>query len=139
MSLFQKFFVSVHTLLYKASGGRIGARLAGIEHLLLTTTGRKTGARRETPLACFRDGDDLLIVASKGGADEPPAWYLNLLAQPSVEIRLGARSESRIAHVANAEERARLWPRLKQENRAYAAYERRTSREIPVVILRAGG
>jgi deazaflavin-dependent oxidoreductase (nitroreductase family) len=135
MTSLQRLFVSSHRFLYRSSGGRIGSRLAGIEHLLLTTTGRRSGVRREHPLACFHHDGELMVVASNGGADAPPAWYLNLQAEPKVEIQLGASCESRVARTADAAERARLWPELVKLNKAYRTYERRTSREIPIVIL----
>ena len=135
VNFLQKWFVSTHVKIYKATGGRLGAKLAGIEHLLLTTTGRKSGAHREQPLACFRDEEDLLIVASNGGAEHPPAWYLNLSAQPNVEVQLAGVREPRTARTAQADERARLWPDLLKQNPAFRHYEKKTSREIPVVIL----
>ena len=87
------------------------------------------------PLACFRDGERWAVVASKGGSDAHPGWYLNLQARPEVSIRIGTAREQRRARTATPEERARLWPALKRRNPAFASYEKRTSREIPVVLL----
>jgi F420H(2)-dependent quinone reductase len=103
--------------------------------LLLTTTGRKTGKRRTSPLLYLRDGDMLAVVASEGGAPRHPAWYLNLAANPAVEVEIGRTREPRRARDASEDERARLWPRFVEMYAGYAAYERRTSRRIPVVLL----
>ncbi len=137
MSWLQKLFIASHKFLYNASGGRIGSKLAGIRHLLLVTVGRKTGELREHPLACFDIDGKLLVVASNGGADTSPAWYLNLRAQPEVEIQLGATRSKRTARTATAAERSELWPELVRQNRMYAKYEQKTDREIPVVVLDA--
>jgi deazaflavin-dependent oxidoreductase (nitroreductase family) len=135
LKLAQRLFIGAHRALYRASGGRIGAKLGSLDHLLLTTTGRRSGLPRQHPLACFRDGDAWIVVASKGGADEHPAWYRNLQTQPEVEIQHGTRRERRRARTADAAERARLWPDLVRFNPAFASYAQRTAREIPVVIL----
>ena len=129
----------IHRGIYLATGGRVGARLAGLDMLLLTTTGRKSGEPRTQPLAAFADGEDWIVVASNNGQDRHPAWFLNLQAQPEARIRLGREERGVRAHVADAEERARLWPWLKERNPPYATYEGRTEREIPVVILRPSG
>jgi deazaflavin-dependent oxidoreductase (nitroreductase family) len=135
MSTLNRLITTVHRWLYRQSGGRIGSRLAGIDHLLLTTTGKKSGLPRQQPLACFEDSERLLIVASNGGSDRAPAWYGNLCATPEVEVQRGRTRERRVARTANPEERARLWPGLVEQNSFYGTYEKRTSREIPVVIL----
>jgi F420H(2)-dependent quinone reductase len=125
----------IHRAIYRTSGGRLGARLAGLDMLLLTTTGRRTGRPRTLPLACFRAGEDLLVVASNGGQDRDPAWWKNLQVQPEARVQLGAEQFRVRARPARGEERERLWSRLKRENPVYARYERRTAREIPVVVL----
>lgn len=130
-----RLITHVHRWLYRASGGRLGSRLAGIDHLLLTTMGRKSGLARQQPLAFFEDGERLLVIASNGGNDRPPAWYLNLCAEPEVEVQIGSREESRTARTASPEERARLWPGLVEKNPFYGRYQERTERVIPVVIL----
>ena len=126
----------IHRAIYRGSGGRIGRRLAGLDMLLLTTTGRRSGQPRTLPLACFPDGDDWIVVASNGGQDHPPAWWLNLQARPDALVQLGRERRAVRAQLATGAERERLWPELKRRNPAYARYERKTSREIPVVILR---
>ena len=131
-----QWFTKLHRAAYRASGGRIGARLAGLDMLLLTSVGRTSGLERTIPLACFRNGDDWIIVASNNGKDQHPGWYLNLQKNPKARMRIG-REERRVrAIVAEGEERARLWPWLRRENPMYAKYEQNTKREIPVVILR---
>ena len=130
------WFTKIHRAVYQKTDGRIGARLAGLPMCLLTTVGRKSGLPRTLPLACFPDGDDLIVVASNNGQDHDPAWWLNLLQQPDAEVQLGRERRRVTAARATAEERARLWPWLMQRNPAYARYDGRTEREIPIVILR---
>lgn len=131
-----------HRLVYRASGGRVLGRVAGMPVLLLTTTGRRTGTARTTPLTYFRDGDDLLVVGSNGGEERAPGWLLNLRAHPEATVTIGRERHEVTARTAGAEERARLWPAIVATYPGYAAYERRTTRPIPVVVLaraRPGG
>lgn len=107
----------------------------GAPVLILTTTGRRTGQERPTPLIYGRDGDDYLIVASKGGAPEPPDWYRNLEAKADVTVQVKADRFSARARTATPEERARLWPTMTAIWPDYDAYQTRTDREIPIVIL----
>jgi deazaflavin-dependent oxidoreductase (nitroreductase family) len=130
------FVGSVHRAIYRFTGGRVGAKLAGLDMLLLTVKGRKSGEARTVPLACFPDGDDRIVVASNNGQDTDPAWWLNLAAHPNAQVTLGRDSWPVVGMLADTEQRARLWPRLKELNPAYVAYEKKTQREIPVVILR---
>jgi deazaflavin-dependent oxidoreductase (nitroreductase family) len=132
-----QWFSKLHRAAYRASGGWIGARLAGLDMLLLTSVGRTSGVERTIPLACFRNGDDWIVVASNNGQDRHPGWYLNLQKNPEARMRIGREERPVRAIVAEGEERARLWPRLRQENPMYAKYEQKTEREIPVVILRS--
>lgn len=104
--------------------------------LLLTTTGRKTGKERTTPLLYLEDRQDLVVVASDGGAKENPAWYLNLKANPEVSVRVKERDLRLRAREATGEERHRLWARLVEMYPGYENYQRRTERQIPVVVLR---
>lgn len=131
-----KYFGDAHAFVYERSGGRLGARMAGRDMLLLTTTGRRSGAKPTLPLAYLRDGDALVIVASNGGQPTHPAWFHNLAADPRARVRAGREVFEARAEVASPAERARLWPKLVAYNPPYAGYERKTSREIPVVILR---
>ena len=130
------WFTKLHRSIYEKSDGRMMKRLAGLDMLLLTTTGRKSGQLRTLPLACMKDGDDLVVVGSNNGMDRPPAWWLNLQANPGARVRFGRDAFPARAELASGAERERLWPWLKQQNPQYAKYELRTDREIPVVILK---
>ena len=130
-----KGVTAMHERLYKLSGGRIGGKLMGMRVLILTTVGRKSGQKRETMLTYMMDGDDVLIVASKGGHPKHPAWYLNLTANPEVEVLRGSKREKRLARTASPEEKTRLWPIVTKAYGGYAGYQERTDRDIPVVIL----
>lgn len=124
--------------IYRATGGNRKFRLLGrgkAEALLLTSIGRKSGQPRTTPLLYLQDGDNVVIAASKGGMPHHPLWYLNLQANPRVEVEIGSRKIPMAARQASAEEKARLWPRLVEMYPAYAAYQTRTDRDIPVLIL----
>ena len=103
--------------------------------LLLTTTGRKSGLPRTTPMPFHRDGERLVIVGSNGGADVDPLWWKNLEASPIGEVEIGRERLSVRAALASAEERERLWPVLTEWNPNYRRYESKTRREIPVVLL----
>ena len=120
---------------YRATGGKIGGTFDGAPVLLLHHVGRKSGERRVTPLLYLADGEDLVIVASMGGTPKHPAWYLTLQADARTEVEVGRDRRQVVARTATAEEKERLWPRLVAMYGAYAVYQERTSREIPVVIL----
>ena len=124
-----------HKLLYRATGGNVAATIWGLPVLLLTTRGRKTGRPRTTPLCFLRDGDDLVVVASNGGMDWSPSWWLNLLRQPHATIQIGRTRLPIRARQATPEERERLWRKLTSIAPGYLRYQARTSREIPVAIL----
>jgi deazaflavin-dependent oxidoreductase (nitroreductase family) len=125
----------VHALLYRASGGRVGARIWGLSILLLTTRGRKTGRPRTTPLCFLRDGEDLVVVASNGGMDWFPSWWLNLLREPHATIQVGRARRAIRGREATPEERVRLWAQLTSVAPGYLRYQERTSRTIPLGIL----
>jgi len=129
-------FSRLHVLLYRASGGRVGGRFKNAAPvLLLTTTGRKSGRQRTTPLLYLEQGDRYVVVASVGGAPSHPAWYLNLRDHPAATIQIGDRKLAVSAETAGPEERARLWPQVTQLYPGYDGYQAKTSREIPVVTL----
>jgi len=128
-------FGKEHVKRYRETGGDEGHDWQGTKTLLLTTTGRRSGERRELPLIYGRNGDDFLIVASKGGADQPPAWYLNLQADPAVEVQVMDDRFKAHARTATADERRALWPTMTAEWPAYDDYQKKTDREIPIVIL----
>lgn len=137
MSLFSNV-LRVHDRVYKATDGRIGHRLLGVPTLLLRTTGRRSGVTRTNSLVYARDGADYLLVASKGGVDEPPAWLLNLEAKPDVEIQIGReRLAGRCRVVTPSDpDYTRLWGIVNEENGdRYSAYQEATSRPIPVVAV----
>jgi deazaflavin-dependent oxidoreductase (nitroreductase family) len=126
---------AVHRLLYRASGGRLGGSIRGAPVLLLTVRGRRSGKPMTLPLLYIVDGDRLVVVASKGGHPQHPAWFLNLAANPAVEVQRGPLQERRRARIATVEERSRLWPRAVECYPPYASYQARTKREIPLVVL----
>jgi len=124
-----------HVKRYIETDGAVGHEWEGTTALVLTTKGRRSGNPRSTPLIYQRHGDDYLVVASRGGSDHPPAWYLNLQADPDVEVQvLGDRFHAR-ARTATAAEKPELWPIMTAAWPAYDTYQRRTKREIPVVVL----
>ena len=130
-----RYLGALHRLVYRASGGRIGGRLWDLPVVLLTTTGRQSGKQRTVPLCSLRDGDDIVVIASYGGLDRPPAWWLNLEANPQAELLSGRVRRTVTARKADPDERARLWAEVTRRAPGYLEYERRTTREIPVVIL----
>jgi deazaflavin-dependent oxidoreductase (nitroreductase family) len=130
-----KYLGALHRLLYRLSGGRIGGRLWDLPIVLLTTTGRRTGKPRTVPLCALHAGDDVVVIGSYGGLDQSPAWWLNLQANPHAELAAGRETRRVTARNAAPEERTRLWAELTARAPGYLEYERRTAREIPVVIL----
>jgi deazaflavin-dependent oxidoreductase (nitroreductase family) len=130
-----KLVSATHRALYRLSGGRAVGRVWGLSILLLTTTGRKSGEPRTTPLCYFPDGDDLVVVASNGGMDWYPDWWLNLIKEPNATIQIGSSRRAVVARQATSEERERLWATLTASAPGYLEYQRRTSREIPLGIL----
>ena len=122
-------------MLYQATNGVVGRRLVGNDMLLLTTRGRLTGQPHTVPLLYLRDGDRFLVIASYGGRDRHPEWYLNLLANPSVTARVAHRKMVLTARTASSSEREEWWPRVVASYGDYAVYQTRTEREIPIVAL----
>jgi deazaflavin-dependent oxidoreductase (nitroreductase family) len=127
--------VNGNVALYRLSGGRLGNNVKGAPVLLLDHVGRKSGKRRTAPLLHLIDGDNVVIVASRGGSDAMPAWFFNLQANPATTIQIGKQRRQVTAREASREEKAALWPRLVEMYPDYAVYQSRTAREIPVVIL----
>ncbi len=121
---------------YRLTGGRVGGRfLRGAPVLLLTTIGRRSGKPRTAPLIYLRDGENLVLVASKAGMSHHPLWYRNLEANPEVEVEIGTEKRKMVARRATDEEKAALWPRLVETYPDYDDYQARTERNIPVIIL----
>ena len=132
-------FVDAHIAAYRLTGGRIGGTFRGVQTLLLDHVGRRSGKQRTNPLLYITDGDDLVIVASRGGSHRHPAWWLNLRDSPRTTVQVGAERREVVAREAGDDERARLWPRLVEAWPDYAAYQRRTERRIPVIVLSPAG
>jgi len=131
----------IHRILLKVSGGRLGWTVSDMPVLELTTVGRKSGQPRSVMLtAPVQDGGVLVVVASRGGDDKPPAWFLNLRDNPDVGVRLQGKPSQRMrARVATPAERERLWPLIIADHANYAGYQTRTTREIPLVLLEPVG
>lgn len=132
-------WVKEHISNYIATNGESGHIWRGVTTLLLTVRGRKTGKRYRTALIYGRDGDNYIVVASKGGAPEHPEWYKNLVANPEVEVQVLGDRFTAHARTANPDERPRLWELMANIWPAYNDYQEKTSRQIPVVILERTG
>ncbi len=135
MNMLLRGFTALNVWLYRLSGGRVMGRMGAAPILLLTTTGRKSGRGRTVPVLYLKDDGTFVLVASLGGAPKHPAWYLNLEANPKVELQVASQRLAGTARRASAEEKARLWPRLVEIYPQYADYQKRTTRDIPVVIV----
>jgi deazaflavin-dependent oxidoreductase (nitroreductase family) len=141
VSLFSQV-LRVHERVYVATDGRIGHRVLGVPTLLLRTTGRRSGATRTNGLVYADDGADYLVVASKGGDDRPPAWLLNLEAEPEVEIQIGRERQKAATRVVGPSDPdyERMWKIVNENNGdRYTAYQEATSRPIPVVVISPAG
>jgi deazaflavin-dependent oxidoreductase (nitroreductase family) len=133
--VFIKWMSRINTWLYKTTGGKLGGKfLQGAPVALLTTTGRKTGQPRVSPLLYMRDGDRVIVVASHGGREKNPMWYLNLKADPQVSVQIKDEVLQLRARDASDEERAKYWPQLVKMYSSYDDYQSWTERTIPVVI-----
>lgn len=131
-----QLFGQEHVEAYRETSGEVGHEwLPGVYTLLLTTTGRRSGEPFTTPLIYTTDGDDHVVIASKGGAPQHPDWYHNLVANPQVEVQVEDRVFAATAHEVTGERRERLWAQMAQVWPDYDAYAQRTDREIPVVVL----
>lgn len=130
-----KLIGKIHTFLFKATRGFVGGRMDGLDILLLTTIGKKTGRARCVPLPYFRDGHRYLVVASFGGGPVNPAWFANLATNPAVRVQLGRQTWDTRAQIAQAAERDLLWRDITREFPRYAVYQTKTSRVIPVIVL----
>ncbi len=131
---------AVHRFILRATGGRLGRRAFGLSVVELHTVGRRTGKVRSTMLCSLvTEPDRVVFVASKGGDDRDPDWYQNAMAHPDVEISLDGRRRKMRSRAATPEERSLLWPRAVAVHKGYAACQRRTSREIPLLICAATG
>jgi deazaflavin-dependent oxidoreductase (nitroreductase family) len=130
-----KTVTQIHRTILHVTGGRVLGSAFGMPVVELHTVGRTSGLPRSTMLAApVVDGDRVVLVASKGGDDRDPDWYRNLMAHPEIELTMDGRRRPMLAHRASQEEKAELWPRVVAAYRGYAGYQRRTERDIPVVI-----
>jgi F420H(2)-dependent quinone reductase len=125
-----------HAGVYRATGGKLFGRLGKSPIVLLNTVGRKTGRKRTSPLLYVMDGEDFVIIASKGGAPTHPAWYLNLKANPEATVEVGDREVRVRAEEVDSEEKVRLWQKMVQMYPTYDGYQTKTEREIPLLVLR---
>jgi deazaflavin-dependent oxidoreductase (nitroreductase family) len=130
-----ELFWKLHPWLYRKSGGRLLGKLVGMKVLLLTTTGAKSGAQRTTALTYLEADGAYVVIGSFLGEPRHPAWVHNLRAHPRATVQIGTRQIAVMAREAHGDERARLWQRLVALQPDYRAYESRTDREIPVVVL----
>lgn len=133
---FARGFLRTAVWLYRRSGGRIGGKMFGVPVLLLTTTGRKSGRSWTVPLMYQPEGDGWVLIASNGGSPRHPAWWLNLRSRPDSVVQIGRDTYPVTAAQASGADRDRLWRRMADMYKGYDAYERKTTRKIPVVVLR---
>lgn len=129
-----KYFARGHIWVYRRTEGRIGAKLLRFPAALVTTTGRKSGQPRTTPMLYLRDGDRVVLPASFGGRDADPAWYLNLEDDPEVHVQIRGDHFDLVARDATDDERKRYWPKLIEMYPPYRSYREAADREIPLVV-----
>jgi F420H(2)-dependent quinone reductase len=130
-----RFIMDAHVSVYRWTGGKLGGKLGPYDILLLTTTGRRSGQERTSPLGYFKDGENFVITASNGGGPNHPGWYFNLVEHPQALIEVGKQKITVIAKQADPEEKKRLWALLISLTPRYDGYQKRTSRDIPMMIL----
>ena len=131
-----KHFGRIHKLLYRGSGGRLGARMGWIDVALVEALGRKTGKPRTTPLACYPYRDSIVVSASNSGLDKHPAWYLNMKANPQVTVQVGRERFAAVAEEVPDEERQALWETIVEINHHQGEYLANTARKIPLIWFR---
>ena len=133
---FVRWMTGWHQMVFRSSNGTLLNRVFGMPVVMLTTNGRKTGRRRTTMLTSpVQEGDAVVLVASYGGDDRHPTWFLNLRSNPDVEVMMLGKTRRMKARVASAEEKAALWPRITSRYGGYGQYQRSTERDIPLVML----
>jgi deazaflavin-dependent oxidoreductase (nitroreductase family) len=133
--LAMKLGTGAHAGVYRATGGKLFGRMGKSPILLLNTVGRKSGTKRTSPLLYVMDGEDFVIIASKGGAPTHPAWYLNLKGNPEATVEIGDQEVRVRAREADSEEKARLWQKMVEMYPTYDDYQKKTEREIPLLVL----
>ena len=134
-----KLFSKVHQFVYRISKGRVGARLAGIDMVVIHCIGRKSGLGRPTPIACYPYGNNVAVVASNNGADKDPVWWLNLKAHPEVDVQLGRETFRVVAEEIVGQAREDFWPEIVRLNPTQQRHQDHTSRVLPVIYLRRVG
>ena len=138
--LLAKTITMTHETVFRLSQGRLLGKIMGMPVVILTTTGRRSGQRRSTMLTTpLSHGAGIVLVASYGGDDRHPAWFLNLQANPAVEVTAGGSTRKMWARIASADEKAELWPKVVAAYKGYGAYQERTDRDIPLVIVEPAG
>ncbi len=135
MNPLMKLGVAGHVKLYRSTKGRRGGQIQGMQVLLITTVGRKSGEARTVPLVCIEHEGKRVIAASVGGAPNHPAWFLNMEANPAVTVELGEDQYEAVARVTEGDERALLWDKMVEAGKFFAGYQLKTSRLIPVIVL----
>lgn len=131
-----KLVMAIHVFLYRLTGGRFGGQMRDFKVLLLTTTGRKSGQKRTTPLGYFDYDGGYVITASNAGLPRNPGWYYNLKSKPQVTVQVKDRVMTAVAEEAQSDLRNQLWGQLIEQAPSYGDYEKSTTREIPMIILR---
>ncbi len=134
--LLVKLLTVTHLFLYRATGGLVGNRLTAMPVMLLTTVGSRTGKARTIPITYIKSGDNYVLTASNGGSDKNPSWFVNIQRNPEVSIRLRTKKIRASAVAADDVTRSLLWAQLISSSPRYAGYQRRTKRQIPMVILK---
>ena len=125
-----------HARIYRLTRGKVGHHIPGVPPMcLIDHVGAKSGTKRTSPLLYIEDGEDIVIVASKGGYEKSPAWFYNLKANPDTTVQVGSEIRKVRAHVASETERKRLWPKAVEVYPSYQQYQDRTDRKIPIVVL----
>jgi deazaflavin-dependent oxidoreductase (nitroreductase family) len=133
-----RFFTGLNVLVYRLSGGMLMNRLEGAPICLVTMTGRKSGRKKTIALMYTPHGEDVLLVASLGGAPRHPVWYYNLKAHPQIQIQTGRLRRALLAREATPEEKRTLWPVVVANYHSFEAYQQRTSRDIPLFVCSPG-
>jgi len=129
-------FLGVYRTVFQLTGGKVGGSMMGMPVLLLTTTGRKTGKVRTWPVAYFRDAGNFVVAGSNNGAPRDPAWCFNLRSNPIAKVQVGAEEMTVRAEQVSGEERRRLWNMVVAQAPRFGGYEQKTTREIPIMVLR---
>ena len=132
------FFMAIYVFLYRLTGGKLSSQVQGLPVLLLTTIGRSTGKKRITPLGYLEYDGSYVITGTNAGFDTHPTWFHNLKSHPQVALQIGDKQLAAIAELPDPALRGQLWAKFVERAPGYGAYEKRATREIPIVLLRPG-